>query len=181
LVTQLNKRFSKKTQEPFAIFQLETLEGSLEVVAFPQVYREYGIYLEENAPVFVCGELDKSEQLKIRAAEIYPLRDIHRHFTNKISLHVPAVSIDDERLSRIQQILGKHPGETPVVVCVVFSDGKKVFISAARDYQVNAQHSLIEQLEHVLGEDSVYVNINRNPCKKPPARNGRKWSGNGRS
>ena len=181
LVTQLNKRFSKKTQEPFAIFQLETLEGSLEVVAFPQVYREYGIYLEENAPVFVCGELDKSEQLKIRAAEIYPLRDIHRHFTNKISLHVPAVSIDDERLSRIQQILGKHPGETPVVVCVVFSDGKKVFISAARDYQVNAQHSLIEQLEHVLGEDSVYVNINRNPCKKPPARNGRKWGGNGRS
>jgi len=180
LVTQLNKRFSKKTQEPFAIFQLETLEGSLEIVAFPQVYREYGIYLEENAPVFVCGELDKSEQLKIRASEIYPLRDIHRHFTQKISLHVPAVSIDDERLSRIQRILGQYPGDTPVVVCVVFGDGKKVFISAARDYQVNPQRILIEQLEHVLGEDSVYVNINRSPCKKPPARNGRKWSGNGR-
>ncbi len=177
LVSLLNKRFTKKSQEPFAIFQLETLDGSLEVVAFPQTYREYGIYLEENAPVFVCGDLDKSEHMKIRAAEIYPLREIHKHFTQRISLHIPAVGVDDKHLARIKDILRKHPGDTPVTLCLMFAGGEKVFISADRTYRVNPCCELVEQLEGVLGEESVYLDINHQPCKKPASRNG---GGNGR-
>lgn len=177
LVTHLNKRYTKKNQEPFAIFQLETLDGSLEVVAFPQTYREYGIYLEENAPVFVCGDLDKSEQMKIRAAEIYPLREIHKHFTQRISLHIPAVGVDDEQLKAIKDILRKHPGDTPVTLCLMFASGKKVFISADRTYRVDPCCDLVHALEAMLGEESVYLDVNHQPCKKPPSRNG---GGNGK-
>ena len=179
LVTHLNKRFTKKSQEPFAIFQLETLDGSLEVVAFPNAYRDYGVYLEENAPVFVCGELDRNEQLKIKAAEVYPLREIHKHFTQRVSLHVPAVGADDEHLETIKEILLKYPGDTPLTLCLVFAGGQKVFVAADRMYRVNPCCELIERLEAVLGEESVYLDVNTNPCKKPIQRNGggsgRRW------
>ncbi len=177
LVTHLNKRYTKKTQEPFAIFQLETLDGSLEVVAFPKTYREYGIYLEENAPIFVCGDLDKSEQLKIRADEIYPLREIHKHFTQRVSLHIPAVSADEEHLKTIKDVLLKYPGETPVTLCLMFGNGEKIFIAADRTYRVEPCCALIERLEGILGEESVYLDVNQRPCKKAVTRNGR---GNGR-
>lgn len=177
LVTHLTKRFTKKAQEPFAMFQLETLDGSLEVVAFPAVYREFSVNLEENAPVFVCGELDKSEHVKIRAAEIYPLREIHKHFTRRVSLHVPAVSVEDELLAKIKGILQQFPGDTPITLCLVFADGEKIFISTDRLYRVNPCSGLIEQLEHLLGEESVYLDLIQTPCKRPNARNG---GGNGR-
>ena len=179
LVTHLNKRFSKKTPEPFAMFQLETLEGSLEVVAFASVYREFGVYLEENAPIFVCGQLDREERLKIRAQEIYPLREIHQHFTQRVSLHVPAASAEDGLLDRIKDILKHHPGDTPVTLCLIFPEGRKVFITADRLYRVNPCCVLIQELERLLGEDSVYLNLIQTPCKRAVndygGGNGRRW------
>ncbi len=142
-------------------------------MAFSRIYKDYGLYLEENAPIFVCGELDKSEQFKIKAAEIYPLREIHKHFTQRISLHIPAVGADDDHLRAIKDVLLKHPGDTPVTLCLMFADGKKVFISADRTYRVNPCHELIQRLQGVLGEESVYLDVNRQPCKKPPGANGR--------
>ena len=180
LVTQLNKRFTKKTQEPFAIFQLETLEGALEVVAFPAAYREFGLYLEENAPVFVCGELDRSEQLKIKAQEIYPLREIHRHFTQRVSLHLSTAHLNDKLISEIKQVLKKHPGDIPLTLCLIYPDGRKVFVSTDRLYRVDPGPLLIEQLEAVLGEEMVYLDVLQNPCKRAPSRNGRnggRWGG----
>ncbi len=176
LVTHLTKRFTKKTQEPFANFQLETLEGSIEVVAFPSTYRDFGVYLEENAPVFVCGEMDRNEQMKIKAAEIYPVREIHRHFSRRVSVHVPEVQVEDKVLERIRAIVQKYPGDVPMTLCLLFDDGKKVFISTDRLYRVNPQLELVESLEQVLGEGSVYVDVLQTPCKRPQARNG----GNGR-
>ncbi len=176
LVTQMNKRFTKKTQEPMAIFQLETLEGSVEVVAFPSVYREGGVYLEENAPVFVCGELDRGDQLKLKAAEIYPLREIHRHFTQRVSIHLTAVHMNDGLIESLKKVLQSHPGDIPITLCLIYPDGKKVFVSTDRLYRVDPRPELVEQLEHVLGEKSVYLDVLKTPCKRADPRNG----GNGR-
>lgn len=177
LVTHLEKRFVKKTQEPMAVFQLETLEGMVEVVAFAKTYREYGVFLEEHAPVFVCGAVDRAESLRFFAEEVYPLREIHQHFTQRVSLHVPAVSVDDKMIGRIKEMLRKHPGNTPVTLCLLFADGKKVFVAADRMFRVDPCRKLIEELQAVLGEDSVYLDVLQTPCKRPPAANGR---GNGR-
>ncbi len=176
LVTQLNKRFTKKSKEPFAIFQLETLEGAFEVVAFPNTYREYGLYLEENAPAFVCGEIQHGEGLKIHAAEIYSLPEIHKHFTQRVSLHLTHVHVTDELIGQLKTILRQYPGDTPITCCLIYPEGQKVFITADRLYRVNPCEELIEKLEHVLGEDSVYLDILRTPCKRPQTRNGgRRW------
>lgn len=180
LVTQLNKRFSKKTQEPFAVFMLESLEGSVEVVAFPQVYREFGIYLEENAPVMVCGTFDRSEQMKIRASELYPLREIHNHFTRRLGIHLPASTIKDEQFETIKKTLMAYPGDVPVTICLLFPGGEKVFVAAAKQYRVSPCRELIHKLESVLGENSVYPEVIRTPCKRVNRGNGRRWgNGNG--
>ena len=176
LVTQLNKRFTKKSKEPFATFQLETLEGSFEVVAFPNTYRECGLYLEENAPIFVCGEVQHGDGIKMHAAEIYPLREIHRQFTQRVSLHLTAVHVTDKLLGKLKTILRKYPGDTPITCCLIYPEGEKIFIAADRLYRVDPCEELLDELEHVLGEESVYLDVLKTPCKKAPTRNnGRRW------
>ncbi len=177
LITNYNKRFTKKTQEPFAVFQLQGLEGSVHVIAFSPVFRDYGVYLQENAPVMVCGEMIREDDLKIRAAEIYPLGEVHRHFTQRISLHLASAHLTDDVLTRIKEALSRHPGNTPVMICLMTPSGEKVFIETDRKFKVDANQELVEQLERLLGEDSVYLAVNKQPCKKNNHRqNGRRYN-----
>ena len=177
LVTQYERRLSKKKQEPYARFRLEYLDGAVDVIAFPDAFREYGVYLQESAPVMVCGELSKDEKLEIRAREIYPLKEVHRHFAVKVSIHIPAAKLEDSRLWTVKEVLAKHPGDTPVTICLMFPTGEKVFVNADRTFKVAATEALVLDLEHALGEESVYVEVNRKACKKTNGGRGdRPWA-----
>ncbi len=179
LVTQLRKTFAKKSQKPMAFFQLEHLDGTLEVLVFPEAFENYGVHLKDEAPLMVCGEIAQGDVLKIKTAELHPLADVPRLFTQSVSLHLPASALaDDTILLKTKELLQKHPGNTQVVLCLQFPTGEKVFMDTHASYKVTPSSKLIRDLEHLLGEDSVYLAINKNPCKKPPTA---RTYGNGRN
>ncbi len=171
LVTHYHKRFSKKTQEPFAIFRLESLAGSVEVLAFPQTFREYGVYLKENAPVMICGELTRDDDLKIKAIEIYPLAEVHQYFTQNVSLHLPTAGLDEGKLQQIKDVIRRNPGQTPLRICLLSPNGEKIFIDTDRAYTVDPSETLVQGLEELLGENSVYVSVRSEPCRRFSGRN----------
>ena len=175
LVGQLKQRFTKKTQEAMAVFRLERLDGNFEVVAFPECFRSYGQNLHEDAPIMVCGEIKKEEDtVRMTAAEIYPLEEIHKYFTERVSLHLAAATLDDAKLEKLQQMLDRHPGEVAVIICLQFPGGEKVFVDTDRRFKVSAEPALIKELEHLFGEESVYVSVMKKPCRKAGnGRNGR--------
>jgi DNA polymerase-3 subunit alpha len=168
LVSQYQKRFTKKDQKPMAVFRLEHLDGATEVIVFPSAFEDYGVYLQDEAPVMVCGELSKDQdQLKIKAAEIYPLKDVHKYFTDRVSIHIPASELEESKLWAIKELLGRHPGDTPVTICLQFPTGEKVFVDTHTAFKVAATAELVKEVEHELGEESVYVQVNPKPCRKP--------------
>lgn len=180
LVTHYQKKITKKTQEPMAIFRLEGLEGSVETVAFPETFRNHGVHLREDAPVMVCGEVSQSEndRLKIIATEIYPLGEVHNHFTKQVSIHLSAAHLEDATLDQIKNSIRLHPGDIPVSIYLQFPSGEKVFMETDRQFTVAPTTQLVHELEHHLGENSVYVEINKNPYKHKNngRRNGKTWS-----
>ncbi len=178
LVSHYQKKFTKRTQEPMAIFRLAGLQGWVEVVAFPDAFREYGVYLQEDVPIMICGEISQDDRLKMIAGEMYPLERVHDHFTQNISIHLSAANLQDDRLERIKSILRRHPGNIPVTVCLQFPGGEKVFIKTDRRLKVSAREKLVHELEHCIGEDSIYVAINRSPYKHgdQERRNAKGWA-----
>jgi len=182
LVSHLHKRFTKKTQEAMAVFQLERLDGRLEVVAFPDTYRDFGVHLLNDAAVMVCGEIERvdADNLRMIASEIYPLREVHHHFADRLSLHIPAATADDDKLTAIRDVLRGHPGPTQVVLCLVFPNGEKVFINTDRSHTTEATEDVVRTMERILGENSVYLAVRRNPCKRNGnGRNGKSWGRGG--
>ena len=177
LVTQYAKRFTKKTQEAMCTFRLETLEGSLEVVVFPQAYNQYAVHLREEAPVLVCGDVQREEDApRIQAVEIYPLPDAYRHFAERVSLHVPAARAGDDLFRDLKQLLRSHPGDVPVFLCLEYASGQRVTIQTDHQLKVAPDAKLLHEAEHLLGEGSVYVGVNPAPCLRPRKR---RWEGNG--
>ncbi len=167
IATQINKRVTK-TNLNMAIVTIEDLDGSLEVLVFPETYARYSGVLVPDAAIMVCGEVSRrDDQLKILAHEIYPLKEVPSHFTHRISLHLPTTSTNDARLERIRTILSAHPGTTPVHLCMQFPAGEKVFIETGRKFGVLVEESLVRKLDQELGENATYISVNKTPCKRP--------------
>jgi len=181
IVAQLARRMTKK-KEPMAVVTLEDMEGSMEVLVFPECYRQYGAALVPESAVMVCGEISRREDTpRLVAAEIYPLSEAPRLFAKRISLHIPAAGLDEQRLATVREMLRVHPGNVPVGICLLFPSGEKVFLDADESMRVTPSEELIARLQHALGEESVYVAANRQPCRNPP-RERRSWerrNGNG--
>jgi len=165
IVSQVTRKTTKTSRETMALLHLEDLDGCIEVVAFPQVYQNYGTSIKQDNAILICGELSKrEEQPKIIAYEIYPLSDAPKHFASRVSIHVPAAQLDDDKLERIRDILRMYPGTTPVVVCLQFPSGDKVFLDTDTAYMVNPEERLIRELDQELGKKSVFISVNQAPC-----------------
>lgn len=174
LVTQVKKRFTKKEQRPMASFRLEGLEGALDVVVFPDAYETYGRFLQEDAAVMVCGLLDKGEEVKLKAQELYDLAEAPDTFARLVYIHIPEHRITPELYGKLKKIFIAHAGNTEINICLVFPGGEKVFVDTAGTYRVRPNGKFVHAVNQVLGEDSVYVDVLQKACLHEPKK--KKWN-----
>lgn len=181
IISTVTRRVTKAKKKSMAILQLEDLDGYTEVLVLPEAFQKYGVHIHEDAAVLVCGEVSRREDaLKLMAQEIYPLADAPRHFATKLSVHVPVAHME-QKLPRVRDLIKTHPGETPVIICLQFAGGEKVFMDTDPTFKVLPEESLVHELQQEIGENGVYVGTRKKACLQQ--RNGRKgrgrWNGNG--
>jgi DNA polymerase III subunit alpha len=171
IVSKIEKRITRR-KEQMAVLTLEDLDGWTEVLVFPEAFQKYGMYLEPERAVLICGSISRrDEQPKLIAAEIYPLADAPRHFATRVGIHVPAASTDNGTLARVKDVLRLHPGPVPVMICLQYPGGDKVFLNTDTALQVMPDDAFIAAVEETLGENSVYVAVSSSACKHgPPER-----------
>ncbi|MDO9542727.1 MAG: DNA polymerase III subunit alpha, partial [Kiritimatiellia bacterium] len=175
LLEKVEKKLSRDN-EPYAILQVEGIEGTLDVVVFNQSLREYEKILVEGAAVLICGRISKNEEtVKMYLQEIYPLEQAPRLFAERLSIHLPAAAVNDSLLQNVQALLKAHAGCVPVFFCLQFQKGEEVFLSGGADFKVTPEESLITDLERLIGENSVYVAALTRPCRK--ADSNRRFNG----
>lgn len=185
IIAAVTPRMTKK-KEPMAILQLEDLDGSIDVVVYPEAYREYRQVLVQDQAVMLCGEVRFEEDVpRVIAQEIYLLRDCPTLYVERVRIHFPTgrLASEPEMMNRVRDTLNAHPGRTDVHICLEFPSGEKVFLDTDMQYKVTCDEVLIKELEHSLGENSVYVVVSGNACRKPrrPPAYRRNEFGNGAS
>ena len=179
IVSKMVKRVTKQKKENMAILTLEDLDGSLEVLVFPEAYQRYGSVLQQDMAVMACGEVSKrDDEVKLVAQEIYPLADVPSHFTQRVSLHIPIAAMNDEKLDRVKDMIRMHPGVVPVVICLQFPSGEKVFVRTDKSFRISPGQECLHELERELGERGLYVAVKTEACLRPKP-NRRRWNGGG--
>ncbi len=169
IVSTVTTKVTRK-KERMAFLRLEDLDGSVEVLVFPDVYNEYSASLRPESAVLVCGDISKKEEeVKLVAREIYPLAQAPKYFATKLGVHLFAAGLDVAKIERVRDIMRLHPGDVPAVICLQFPSCEKVFLDTDRSYRVNPAEKLVQELEHELGEGNVYVGVNPKPCRRERA------------
>lgn len=167
LASSVIKRTTKK-KDPMAILELEDLNGKIEAVVWPDTYVKYAPVLQKDAILLVCGTIAvKENNRNLIAREIYPLQDAPRHFAQSVSIHITTPQID-HHLNKIKDIVRLHPGSVPVDFRILFPDGHKITIKADVEFQVHPSAAFIKEVEHELGEHTVFVHVSSQPMKEMP-------------
>ena len=177
LVDKYKKVFTKPKKpedspKPYARFRLEGLEAAVNAVVWPDDFPKFEKLLEDGAALMATGKItrDFRDELEIQVSELFPLASAPKLFAEKLSLHLPETALSQEKLQAIKTIAAAHPGPTPLNLCILLDSGEKVFIKADRSSQVAASPELVRKLEHLLGEDTVYVGARSQPFLREPPR-----------
>ena len=151
LVAGITRRYTRKG-EPMLFFQLEDLEGSVEVVAFPSTVAQVGPLIQEDAALIVSGRLDhRGDDVKVVAREV---KEVQARSDESVRLTVPAARLSSDLVRQLKEVLSRHPGTSPVFLHMTSDNGHKV-LKLADDHRVEPRSALYAELRELLGQRAV--------------------------
>jgi len=151
LVGAITRRFTKRG-ELMLFFQMEDLEGSVEVVAFPGVVSEYGSLVTADAVLTVKGLLDhRGDDVKVIAREI---AEVDLRAGTEVRLEVPARRLSVELVQKLKDVLSNHPGSAPVFLHMLSDDSHRV-LQLSDQHRVEPRSALYAELRELLGHGAV--------------------------
>ncbi|MBU4306000.1 MAG: DNA polymerase III subunit alpha [Candidatus Omnitrophica bacterium] len=160
IIEKIKTTITKKKAEKMAIIRLEDTESSLEVLVFPEVYKQTFMHLRQDGVVVVKGKLDYRENSpKIIASDVIPIESVSRVMVESLNLSISPLDLKQKIFYKIKDIIQLHPGKTPIHLAVSDKEGKRVKIQANTCVEVS--NTLISELEKILGKEDVLVKMKR--------------------
>ncbi len=183
LVVNAQKRFTKPKRpdempRPMMSFRLDTLDGSVSAVAFPEAFAQFGIHLQPDAAVMLCGSVRKDNGgggNTLTVDEVYPIDEVPERFTLGLSLHVNVGTWSEERMRELKDVIRRHPGKTPLNLCLLYPDNAKVHLRAASHLTVRVSEALVKECGKIV--DGLYVGTRKEAGLRAPPES--KWKRNG--
>ena len=114
LITTVQRKTTKQGSA-WAIITLEDLEGSVEVMVFPQMYTQVSTSLVEDSVVIVRtrGERGDDEALRVIAMEV-TVPDLTEAASGPVRLSLQSSRCIPPLVERLAQVLAGYPGTTEV-------------------------------------------------------------------
>ncbi len=151
VVTGLQRKWTKRG-DLMAVFQLEDLRGSLEVMVFPKTMTEHGHKLEDDAIVIVRGRVDRKEDtVRMMAMEVERFEPVAE--SPSVLIDLTRSAVNDDLLHRLKGVLADHPGRSEVVLQL----SQRQRVRLADDLSVDAGNGLVAELRVLLGSNAVRV------------------------
>lgn len=152
LISGLQKKWTRKG-DLMAIFSLEDILESVEVLVFPRTMEAIGGILNNDDIIVIKGRVDnKDSRPKIIAMEARKFEGINRADT-PLRLNPESNFLRPENLELLKNLLLEHPGSSEVFVNL----GNSKIIKLPAEYNVNIETGLIAKLKVMLGEEAVIL------------------------
>lgn len=173
VIRNIKKIQTKGKAETMAYFTLEDDEGSIEAIAFPELYRNNIEVLRKDTPLVVKGTLDRTEKgIKLVSKEISRLDDLLINNRNglavdrfargeKVEINIKYFDYDkkagvyrDTPLQSLKQLLLSSSGALPLYLRIQTKDTEALI---ATGMQVEPSALLIDRIEGILGKGAVKI------------------------
>lgn len=143
--------------ERMCVFMLEDACGSLEVVVFPEAFKQFGHFAEEGHMVLVKGRSERDEESsRLQASEIAPIEIVRERLATSVSITLSAPRHDRETFVRLWDVLMHHKGDRRVTIELQEPDRHlRVKIDVNTQIRVRPSERLVSDVEKICGAGSV--------------------------
>ncbi|HEY3346487.1 MAG TPA: DNA polymerase III subunit alpha, partial [Nitrospirota bacterium] len=160
LIAVINTRKTATTRkgDRMAILGVEDLQGTVEVVIFPELYKTVSTLIETELPLLIGGTVGKDKKgFKIKATRVVALSEVREKYTNRVDIKFHATGATQEDLGRLKEAMVKHKGNCPVYFSIFMHrhGGVTLSVKAGNDLLVAPSDSLVADIEHLLGVGAV--------------------------
>ncbi len=150
IITGLQRKWTKRG-ELMAVFTLEDLQSSCEVMVFPKTMTEHGHKLSDDLVVCVKARVDKREEApKLIAMEV----DVFEGITDgapPLRIKLAPTRLNESIIGRLKGILSEHPGDAQVFLHL----GEQQVLRLPDQFCVDATNGLVGELRVLLGPDAL--------------------------
>jgi DNA polymerase-3 subunit alpha len=142
--------------DKMAIVILEDLNGSIEVILWPEIYAVTESILSDDDPILVKGSVDSDgKQPKVIAKEVCLLKEANKYWKGKVHIHFRTPGLEKETLIAIKKIFENYKGNNEIFLDFLFPDKKIRRLSVGKKIKIKPCDEIIQEIEALLGEGSI--------------------------
>lgn len=151
------KEISTKNGDRMAFVTLEDQTGSVETVAFPDLYRAKMLHLVKDAAVLVTGQVDITEDsAKLLLSDVEPLDRFRGKAPRAVRLTVAGPAATPGALQRLRELVAQHPGPAPITLALEVPGGPAL-LEADAGCAVAVGEAFVAAAEALLGRGAVLL------------------------
>jgi DNA polymerase-3 subunit alpha len=148
-----------KKGDRMAVFMLDDVGGSVEVVVFPETFGKDGSLIESDAMLLVRGKFEKDdESARIVATELMPIAALKERTTKEVVIHIAASAPAQARTTfeQLAELLTRHRGDRKVYLELdVTTGGKPLRVRSEVAQRVKPSERLVSEVEQICGAGTV--------------------------
>jgi DNA polymerase-3 subunit alpha len=157
VVSRVKSGLTKLKKEPFLRFQVEDLEGAIEVLAWPEVVRKSGGHVSNGAILMLTGTLQNQEEGRptMIARDMMPLEEARVRLTRAVHLNITTAGTEAGMLDTLRKISALSPGDAALYLHFKTMHHGEAILEASQSLKVRPTREMIEQLKGLLGDENV--------------------------
>ena len=143
------------------VFVLDDPHGSIEVVVFPEAFKQFGHLAEAGRLVLVKGRFERDdESARILASELMPIELVSERLATSVAIRLSTPPHGRATFERLWDVFAQHKGDR----CVAFDielqqPGKRLRVRVDVNAQIRVRPSdrLVSDVEKICGAGSVVI------------------------
>ena len=150
-----------KKGDLMAFTVLEDVQGSVEVVVFPELYAKSSQIIAEEAAVIVQGEVQRKENnVKLLAESIIPMERAEEEWTASIVIQAngcgtTAPPHDEKTLNQLKQLMDRYPGNCNAFLEIKVSDTSSVILQLPEYTRLAPDPVFFREVTLLLGQGAI--------------------------
>jgi DNA polymerase-3 subunit alpha len=155
IITTVKSMLTKKGDR-MAYLTLEDLLGVVEVIVFPDLYKNAGDLIVPERLVRITGTVDRGDKgTKIRGSKIEPLAEVQTQTIKRVHIRLTDHPEATEQLPRLREVFKRHPGSTTVSLTLRMDSSLEAETAPLPNLMVTPSERFVADVEEVLGKGAI--------------------------
>jgi DNA polymerase-3 subunit alpha len=141
------------------VFMLEDATGSLEVVVFPEAFKQHGHLADNGRMVLVKGKFERDdESARILASEIVPIETVRERLSKSVAIRLSTPPHGRATFEKLWDVFAQHKGDRRVAFDIELKEADRhlrIKVDVNAQIRVRPSESLVTEVEKICGTGSV--------------------------